>query len=172
MPNQLSTPFKKTYVVPLREAVREYILSHYTDTHPDAYRWDVSQWEKLRAEAVSTTIHIDRVKALIRYVGVHTPPMAPVVLRAAHFLKLSRAARLHLDKASRRRERRSLSFALLIVTRLRRSASRSPTPQRSTVLLFQKRTGVSCTSDVVCSSISRPSTRSWAPPRIVQRHKG
>ncbi|RDX57268.1 pH-response regulator [Lentinus brumalis] len=67
MPNQLPVPFKKTYVVPLREAVREYILTHYTDTHPDAYRWDIGQWEKLRAEVVSITVHIDRVNALISY---------------------------------------------------------------------------------------------------------
>lgn len=67
MPNQLSVPFKKTYAVPLREAVREYILTHYTDTHPDAYRWDISHWEKLRAELVSNTVHIDRANSLIRY---------------------------------------------------------------------------------------------------------
>ena len=67
MPNQLSIPFKKTYVVPIREAVRDYILSHHLDTHPDAYRWDISRWEKLRAEAVSNVVHVDRVKALIRY---------------------------------------------------------------------------------------------------------
>ncbi|KAI1796839.1 pH-response regulator [Ganoderma leucocontextum] len=67
MPNQLSIPFKRTYVVPIREATREYILSHYTDTHPDAYRWDIAQWEKLRAEAVETVLHVDRVNALISY---------------------------------------------------------------------------------------------------------
>ncbi|KAI0649086.1 BRO1-domain-containing protein [Trametes meyenii] len=67
MPNQLSIPFKKTYVVPIRQAVRDYILSHYIDTHPDAYRWDVSHWEKLRAAATSGGVHIDRVSALISY---------------------------------------------------------------------------------------------------------
>ncbi len=97
MPNQLPVPFKKTYVVPLREAVREYILTHYTDTHPDAYRWDIGQWEKLRAEVVSITVHIDRVNALIRYDG-HTA--ASVVLRATHVLKLSCAARFYSDKTA------------------------------------------------------------------------
>ncbi|EJF64930.1 pH-response regulator [Dichomitus squalens LYAD-421 SS1] len=67
MPNQLSIPFKRTYVIPIREAVRQYILSHYTDTHPDAYKWDIGQWEKLRAEAISSVVHIDRVNALISY---------------------------------------------------------------------------------------------------------
>ena len=66
MPNQLSIPFKKTYTVPIRDAVRDYILAHHTDTHPDAYRWDVGQWEKLRAVAISSVVHVDRVEALIR----------------------------------------------------------------------------------------------------------
>ncbi|KAH9945162.1 pH-response regulator [Epithele typhae] len=67
MPNQLSIPFKRTYVVPIRDAVRDYILAHHTGTHPDAYRWDVSQWEKLRSEVVSSVVHVDRVAALISY---------------------------------------------------------------------------------------------------------
>ena len=78
MPNQLAVPFKKTYAVPLREAVREYILAHYTDTHPDAYRWDIGHWEKLRADAMSTVVHHDRVKALIRY--DRSNPMLSAVL--------------------------------------------------------------------------------------------
>ena len=94
MPNQLSIPFKRTYTVPIRDAVRDYILAHHTDTHPDAYRWDVGQWEKLRAEAVSSVVHVDRVKALIRYdcAGLS------LVLRAAHFLKLPRTASIHPHK--------------------------------------------------------------------------
>ncbi|KAI0635957.1 BRO1-domain-containing protein [Trametes polyzona] len=67
MPNQLSIPFKKTYIVPIRQAVREYILHHHSDTHPDAYRWDIGHWEKLRAEATSGGIHIDRVGVLLSY---------------------------------------------------------------------------------------------------------
>ena len=98
MPNQLSIPFKRTYVIPIRDAVRDYILTHHTDTHPDAYRWDVDQWEKLRAEAVSSVVHVDRVKALIRC-DLET---ASLVLRATHVLKLPRTARLHLDETSPR----------------------------------------------------------------------
>ena len=67
MPNQLSVPFKRTYAIPLREAVREYISSHYTDTHPDAYRWDIAQWEKLRAGIISGVVHVDRVNVFLRY---------------------------------------------------------------------------------------------------------
>ena len=72
MPNQVSIPFKRTYVVPVREATRQYILSHYADTHPDAYRWDIGQWEKLRAEAVQSLVHVDRVNALVRCAACFT----------------------------------------------------------------------------------------------------
>ncbi|KAI8980207.1 BRO1-domain-containing protein [Trametes punicea] len=67
MPNQLSIPFKRTYIIPLRQALRDYILSHHSDTHPDAFRWDIGHWEKLRSEATSGAVHIDRVGALISY---------------------------------------------------------------------------------------------------------
>ncbi|KAH9903052.1 BRO1-domain-containing protein [Cubamyces lactineus] len=67
MPNQLSIPFKRTYIIPIRQAVRDYILAHYRDTHPDAYRWDIGHWEKLRAEATTGSVHIERVYALISY---------------------------------------------------------------------------------------------------------
>ncbi|KAH9849704.1 BRO1-domain-containing protein [Lenzites betulinus] len=67
MPNQLAIPFKKTYIVPIRQAVRDYILLHHSDTHPDAYRWDISHWEKLRAEATSGAVHVDRVSAFLSY---------------------------------------------------------------------------------------------------------
>ena len=97
MPNQLSIPFKRTYVIPIREAVREYILSHYADAHPDAYRWDIGQWEKLRAEATTGVVHIDRVNALIRC-DIHNQVAA--ILGTTHFLKLSCAACLHTDKTT------------------------------------------------------------------------
>ncbi|KAI0359835.1 BRO1-domain-containing protein [Trametes cingulata] len=67
MPNQLSIPFKKTYIIPLRQAVRDYIQKNYSDTHPDAHRWDIGHWEKLRAEATSGAVHIDRVNSMISY---------------------------------------------------------------------------------------------------------
>ncbi|OSD06599.1 BRO1-domain-containing protein [Trametes coccinea BRFM310] len=67
MPNQLSIPFKRTYIVPIRQVVRDYIQSHYQDTHPDAYRWDINHWEQLRAEATNGGVHVDRVNALISY---------------------------------------------------------------------------------------------------------
>ncbi|KAI0775185.1 BRO1-domain-containing protein [Trametes elegans] len=73
MPNQLPLPFKKTYIVPIRQAARDYISSHYSDTHPDAYRWDIAHWEKLRAEATSGGIHVDRIHAMTRSIGLEIP---------------------------------------------------------------------------------------------------
>ncbi|GBE87997.1 pH-response regulator protein palA/RIM20 [Sparassis crispa] len=67
MPNQLSIPFKKTYAIELRQAVREHILKHHTDTHPDAFRWDINRWETLRKDGVGGVVHVDRVKAAISY---------------------------------------------------------------------------------------------------------
>lgn len=69
MPNQLTIPFKKTYVVPIRDAVRQYILSSYRDTHPDAYRWDIAHWETLRKDGTGGTVHVDRVQTTIRYLA-------------------------------------------------------------------------------------------------------
>lgn len=66
MPNLLEIPFKKTYDVPLRRSVRDYILANHTDVHPDAFKWDISQWETLRKQAIDRIVHVDRVKASIR----------------------------------------------------------------------------------------------------------
>ncbi|KAH9838254.1 BRO1-domain-containing protein [Rhodofomes roseus] len=67
MPNQVSVPFKKTYTVEIRRAVREYIFKNHTDTHPDAFRWDISRWESLRKDGVGGVVHVDRVKSAISY---------------------------------------------------------------------------------------------------------
>lgn len=68
MPNQLYVPFKRTWDVPLRQAAREYILKKYTDTHPDAFRWDITRWETLRKDGAGGIVHIDRVQASLRCV--------------------------------------------------------------------------------------------------------
>lgn len=66
MPNLLSIPFKKTYDIPIRAKVREYIQTHHTDTHPDALKWDINHWETLRKDGVGGVVHVDRVKSIIR----------------------------------------------------------------------------------------------------------
>lgn len=69
MPNQLSIPFKKTYVVQLRQAVRNYILEKHPNAHPDAFRWDINCWEALRKDGVGGVVHVDRVQTSLRYVS-------------------------------------------------------------------------------------------------------
>ena len=68
MPNLLTLPPKLTIAVPIRAVLREYILSTHTETHPDAFKWDIDKWEIMRKEAVSNTIHVATVDKLIVYV--------------------------------------------------------------------------------------------------------
>lgn len=70
MPNLLSVPFKRGYAIDIRQAVREYIFKNHTDTHPDAFRWDIGRWEALRKDGVGGVVHVDRAKAAIRYATV------------------------------------------------------------------------------------------------------
>jgi len=67
MPNQLSVPFKKTYTTDIRQAAREYISKNHTDTHPDAFRWDINRWETLRKDGVGGVIHVGKVEPSLRY---------------------------------------------------------------------------------------------------------
>lgn len=67
MPNQLFIPFKKTAAIPIRQQTREYILAHHTDTHPDAFKWEISRWETLRKDATACVVHVDSVKVALRY---------------------------------------------------------------------------------------------------------
>jgi programmed cell death 6-interacting protein len=66
MPNQLALPSKKGYQENIKEAVRLYIQTHHTDVHPDAFKHDIAQWEKLRAECMTGGIHMSRVDAFLR----------------------------------------------------------------------------------------------------------
>lgn len=68
MSNLLSIPFKKTYELPVRERVRDYLLAHHPDTHPNAFKWDVDRWESLRKLGVGGVVHNDRVQSALRYV--------------------------------------------------------------------------------------------------------
>lgn len=68
MPNQLSIPFKQSYKAPVKQATRDYIHAK-TDTHPDAYKWDLNRWETLRETGRGGLAHVDRIHASIRYAG-------------------------------------------------------------------------------------------------------
>lgn len=65
MPNQLSIPFKDTPEAPIKDAVTSYIETYYTDTHPDAFKWDIARWEALRRDGVGGYVHVDRVNAAL-----------------------------------------------------------------------------------------------------------
>lgn len=68
MPNQLSVPFKKSYVEPIKQATRDYIQNHHTDTHPDAFRQDIAHWEKLRADGTGGMVNVAKVEPMLRRV--------------------------------------------------------------------------------------------------------
>ncbi|KZT22347.1 BRO1-domain-containing protein [Neolentinus lepideus HHB14362 ss-1] len=67
MPNQLSVPFKKTYDVDVKKAARDYIYAKHTDTHPDAFKWDLNEWEALRKVGVGGVVRVDCIDPAVRY---------------------------------------------------------------------------------------------------------
>ncbi|KAJ3557381.1 hypothetical protein NM688_g1507 [Phlebia brevispora] len=67
MPNLLSIPFKRTVAVPIRQKTKDYILAHHTDTHPDAFKWDINRWESLRKDATGCVVHVNSVKVALSY---------------------------------------------------------------------------------------------------------
>ncbi|KAI0313744.1 BRO1-domain-containing protein [Amylostereum chailletii] len=67
MPNQLAIPSKKSYVIPISDAVASHIHAHHTDTHPDAFKADVRRWISLRASATSAIVHLDSLTAILSY---------------------------------------------------------------------------------------------------------
>ncbi|CAL1716692.1 unnamed protein product [Somion occarium] len=67
MSNQLSIPFKKTRSIPIRQAVKDYILSAHPDTHPDAFKNDITEWEALRKDCIGGVVHPDRIQSAIKY---------------------------------------------------------------------------------------------------------
>ncbi|KAI0091182.1 BRO1-domain-containing protein [Irpex rosettiformis] len=67
MTNLLSVPFKKSYVLPIRQGVRDYISTHHKDTHPDVFKWDIDRWETLRKDATDPIIHTNRVQTILSY---------------------------------------------------------------------------------------------------------
>lgn len=68
MPNQLSISFKKTYIIPVQQAVREYIQNNLPDVNPDAFKWDINKWDNLRKKTLGDGIHVDRIHDFLRYV--------------------------------------------------------------------------------------------------------
>ncbi|KAG8952380.1 pH-response regulator protein palA/rim20, partial [Tulasnella sp. 408] len=57
MSNQLIIPFKTSRPVDIKSSVKLYIERQHPETHPDAFRADVEQWEALRKDAISGGVH-------------------------------------------------------------------------------------------------------------------
>ncbi|KAL0954962.1 hypothetical protein HGRIS_003892 [Hohenbuehelia grisea] len=66
MTNLLTIPFKKSYVIDVKEPLRNWLYEH-GGTHPNAFKDDIDRWQALRNETVGTTVHVNRVQALISY---------------------------------------------------------------------------------------------------------
>lgn len=67
MSNQLIIPFKTSRPVDIKSSVKLYIERQHPETHPDAFRADVEQWEALRKDAISGGFHVSRINSLLRY---------------------------------------------------------------------------------------------------------
>ncbi|KAI0001514.1 BRO1-like domain-containing protein [Russula compacta] len=67
MTNQLSIPFKRTYAIPLTDAVYSHIRSKNHYVHPEAFKWDLSKWEEMRKVATNSSVHVDQVEAVLAY---------------------------------------------------------------------------------------------------------
>jgi len=67
MPNQLAIPFKKTYDIEIKAAVYDH-LQQYGDSHPNAFKWDINQWQVLRKDGTGGVVHVDRIPATLKYV--------------------------------------------------------------------------------------------------------
>ena len=69
MSNLLVFPFKKTTVIPVSHAARKYIQDHLPDSNPDAFTWDLKQWEALRKQSSSDVIHVDLIQHFLECVA-------------------------------------------------------------------------------------------------------
>lgn len=122
--NILSIPFKKTYLLPIRKIVREYLSVNHTDIHPDEFRWDIERWDTLRKESTDGIVHVDRIKRMQRYSAVSL--MGIVSLTQS--LQLPCTISLHPHETSVRRESRLVGHFLTwscVAHTVFRSGSRS-----------------------------------------------
>ncbi|KAJ3987962.1 BRO1-like domain-containing protein [Lentinula detonsa] len=66
MSNLLAVPFKKTYQVDVAGAARTY-LSNNGDTHPDAVKADIKQWQEMRQRIANMEARANRLADLLNY---------------------------------------------------------------------------------------------------------
>ncbi|KAJ3887741.1 BRO1-like domain-containing protein [Lentinula edodes] len=79
MSNLLAVPFKKTYQVDVAGAARTY-LSDNGDTHPDAVKADITQWQEMRQKIFPVDMQLE-----ISYAPVFSPSVVPVTMRSLMF---------------------------------------------------------------------------------------
>src|SRR5258707_152573 len=66
--NLLNVPLRRTSQSPIRQALRTYINQKHPETHPEAFEWDISEWESQRKETVQMDVHEDTIPHLLRQV--------------------------------------------------------------------------------------------------------
>lgn len=69
MSNLLVFPFKKTFTIPVAQAARKYIQDNLPDSNPDAFKWDLKEWEVLRKRILDPVIHVDLIQHFIECVA-------------------------------------------------------------------------------------------------------
>jgi hypothetical protein len=79
--NHLTIPYKRTTIPPIKEAVREFLENSELDAHPDAFDWDTSQWEHLRAEVSNVNLHVSAIDDFLKYVCSNIPLTRPTLSR-------------------------------------------------------------------------------------------
>ncbi|KAJ3836346.1 BRO1-like domain-containing protein [Lentinula raphanica] len=105
MSNLLAIPFKKTYQIDVAVAARTYLTDN-GDTHPDAVKTDIKQWQEMRQKIVSSETQTSRlvdffsyhaqltsiltkfpvdIQLEISYAPVFSPSAIPVTIRSLMF---------------------------------------------------------------------------------------
>ena len=97
MSNLLAFPFKKTFVIPVAQTARKYIQDNLPDSNPDAFGWDLKQWEALRKRTLDDVIHVDLIQHFLEWVTFQAWIMSLI------FIQLPRSVGVHLDETSRGR---------------------------------------------------------------------
>lgn len=95
MSNLLVFPFKKTFVIPVAQTARKYIQDNLPDSNPDAFKWDLKEWETLRKRTLSDVIHVDLIQHFLECVTLQAWVMSRLIS-----IQLPRSACVHLDEAS------------------------------------------------------------------------
>ena len=95
MSNLLAFPFKKTFVIPVAQTAQKYIQDNLPDSNPDAFKWDLKEWEALRKRTLSDVIHVDLIPHFLECVIFQAWAVSRLI-----FVQLPRPAGVHPNEAS------------------------------------------------------------------------